>query len=107
MTSGNMTFREALQVAHRKATLARVIRRPRLRLLQRVIDRPMRVDPGSGRLINVMLKIEKRVRLDLDLTEIDIDWRSWLDWIIENLPEIIRFILLLLAFLDDPQEETT
>jgi len=67
----------------------------------------MRVDPRDGRLINVVLKIEKRVRLELDLTEIDIDWRAWIDWIIENLPEIIRFILVILAFLDDPQEETS
>ena len=106
MTSGKpMTFREALTEAHRQSERKGVIPRPRLRLLKRVIDRPMRIDPSSGRMINVLLKIEKRVRLELELTEIDIDWRAWIQWLIENLPEIISFILTILAFLDDPNED--
>jgi hypothetical protein len=104
MTSGNMTFKVALQEARLQASRNKMFPRARLRLLQRVIDQPMRVDPGSGRMINVLLKVEKWVRLELELTEIDIDWRAWVDWIVENLPEIIRFILMLLAFLDDPTE---
>jgi hypothetical protein len=104
MTSGKMTFKAALTEAHRQANQNKLFPRPRLRLLQRVIDRPMRVDPSSGRLINVLLKVEKRVRLENDLTAPDIDWRAWIDWIIEHLPQIISFILTILAFLDDPQE---
>ena len=105
MTSGKMTFKTALQEAHTHSQRRRLILRPRLRLLQRVIDRPTRVDPRSGHLVNVLLKIEKRVRLELDLTAPDIDWRAWVQWLIDNLPEIISFILTLLAFLDDPFED--
>lgn len=105
MISGNMPFAAALREAHRTCQ-AHKIPKHKLRLLERVLNRPMRVDPGSGRLINVVLKIEKRVRLELGLTETNIDWQQWIIWIKENLPEILRFLLTLLAFLDDPNEET-
>ncbi len=106
MISGNMSFAVALREAHRLASRSQRVPGHKLRLLERVLNRPMRVDPSNGRLINVVLKIEKRVRLELDLTETNIDWQQWIAWIKENLPEILRFLLTLLAFLDNPNEET-
>lgn len=95
-----MLFRVALYRAGRKAIKSGEITEKDWRILQgAILKSRRRLADGSS--VNLIEEVRKDVEGSLGL--VVGDWRDFLDWLLEHLPQIIELILTLLALFADEE----
>jgi len=66
---------------------------------------PIRTKKGTTERVNILNKVRDYIYGQMELQGITIDWAKLIQWIKDNWPAILKFIITLLIFLDPPPQE--